>query len=198
MRRGDRGCWWRDCLNITCIAPCQHHPYLTLTLPELGHLASSTCTQALTHTPTFAESPWVGRFYHRFHESRPTACIKHIWYLNIDPVGRLLLADYCHRLTANQSSGYGPPLGWFALWPTAIVGRIPSADSSGFRISNMFDRDSRPTITESVVDSADSVVESADSSPDSVPYLARISMWVRAFSLCFQNQSIVLYSIVTV
>ena len=31
-----------------------------------------------------------------------------------------------------------------------------------FKILNMFDRDSRPTITESVVESADSAVESAD------------------------------------
>ena len=46
--------------------------------------------------------------------------------------------------------------------PTAIVGRLPSADSRGFKILNRFDRDSRPTITESVVESADSAVESAD------------------------------------
>ena len=46
--------------------------------------------------------------------------------------------------------------------PTAIVGRLLSADSRGFKILNMFDRDSRPTITESVVESADSAVESAD------------------------------------
>ena len=39
---------------------------------------------------------------------------------------------------------------------------LPSADSRGFKILNMFDRDSRPTLTESVVESADSAVESAD------------------------------------
>ena len=46
---------------------------------------------------------------------------------------------------------------------TAIVGRFPSADSIGFKILNMFDRESRPTMTESVVESADSGIESADS-----------------------------------
>ena len=35
-------------------------------------------------------------------------------------------------------------------------------NSRAFKILNMFDRDSRPTITESVVKSADSAVESAD------------------------------------
>ena len=46
--------------------------------------------------------------------------------------------------------------------PTLIVGRFPSADSGGLKILNMFDRASRPTFTESVVESADSAVESAD------------------------------------
>ena len=54
------------------------------------------------------------------------------------------------------------PTGPITRRPTAIVGRLPSAYSRGFKILNMFDRDSRPTITESVVESADSAVESAD------------------------------------
>ena len=54
------------------------------------------------------------------------------------------------------------PTGPISRRPTPIVGRLPSADSRGFKILNMFDRASRPTITESVVESADSAVESAD------------------------------------
>ena len=46
----------------------------------------------------------------------------------------------------------------------------------------MFDRDSRPTITELVVELADSVEESGDSTTGSGPYLARIGVWVRASS----------------
>ena len=62
--------------------------------------------------------------------------------------------------------GYGPlrpvPTGPFYRRPTLIVGRFLSADYRGFKILNMFDRASRPTITESVEESADSAVESAD------------------------------------
>ena len=54
------------------------------------------------------------------------------------------------------------PTGPISRRPTAIVGRLLSADSRGFKILNMFDRGSRPTITESVVESADSAVKSAD------------------------------------
>ena len=54
------------------------------------------------------------------------------------------------------------PTGPFSRRPTPIVGRFLSADSRGFKILNMFDRASRPTLTESVVESADSAVESAD------------------------------------
>ena len=54
------------------------------------------------------------------------------------------------------------PTGLISRRPTPIVGRFPSADSRGFKILNMFDRASRPTITESVAESADSAVESAD------------------------------------
>ena len=78
--------------------------------------------------------------------------------------------------------------------PIAIVGRFPSDDSRGFRILNMFDMDSRPTITESVVESADSVVESADSSVDSGLYLARISVWERAFRVYQRRTYYVLYA----
>ena len=35
--------------------------------------------------------------------------------------------------------------------PTPIVGQFPLADSRGFKIFNMFDRGSQPTITKSVV-----------------------------------------------
>ena len=51
--------------------------------------------------------------------------------------------------------------------PTAIVDRFPSADSRGFNILNMFDRASRPTFTESAVESAKSGIESADSGIES-------------------------------
>ena len=43
---------------------------------------------------------------------------------------------------------------------------MPSADYSGFRILNMFNTDSRSTITESVVESANSAIESDDSMAD--------------------------------
>ena len=57
---------------------------------------------------------------------------------------------------------------------------MPSSDSSGFRILNMFNRESRPTSTESVVESADSGIESADSTTDS----AENRSWVHVFLLC--------------
>ena len=44
----------------------------------------------------------------------------------------------------------------------------------------MFNPGSRPTITKSVVESAESGLESADSNADP----PKISVWVRAFSLC--------------
>ena len=46
----------------------------------------------------------------------------------------------------------------------------------------MFDRESRPTITELVAESADSSTESADFTTDSARNLARIGVWVRAFT----------------
>ena len=66
-------------------------------------------------------------------------------------------------------------------WPTRKVGRRKSPDSSGFRILNMFNRESLPIITESVFESAVSVVELADSTADSSCDLARIGVWLRAF-----------------
>ena len=63
--------------------------------------------------------------------------------------------------------------------------QVPSADSSGFRILNMFNRDGWPTITESVVESADIVVHSVDSTVDSISDLARIGVWVWVFKGCF-------------
>ena len=57
------------------------------------------------------------------------------------------------------SLGKGPyPLGRFTIGRSLIVGLFPLADSSGLRISNMFDRESMLTITESVEESADSAV----------------------------------------
>ena len=64
--------------------------------------------------------------------------------------------------------------------PTSIVSRFPSADSSGSRILNMFNRESQPIITESVVESADSVVESADSTANFTADPVKIGLWVRA------------------
>ena len=54
------------------------------------------------------------------------------------------------------------PTGPISRQPTLIVGRLQAADSSGFKILNMFNRESRPTMRESVVESADSAVQSAD------------------------------------
>ena len=77
------------------------------------------------------------------------------------------------------SLGKGPyPLGRFTIGRSLIVGRFPLADSSGLRISNMFDRESRLTITESVEESADSAVESVDSTSDSTADPMKIGLWV--------------------
>ena len=46
----------------------------------------------------------------------------------------------------------------------------------------MFDRESQPTIKESVVESADSSVESADSTSDSAADPVKIDLWVGALS----------------
>ena len=46
----------------------------------------------------------------------------------------------------------------------------------------MFDRESLPTITESVEQSADSTVELADSATDSAANPVKICLWVRALS----------------
>ena len=61
--------------------------------------------------------------------------------------------------------------------PSIGVGR---RESRGFRILNMFDRGSRPTITES----ADFGIESADSTADSATNPLKIGRRVRALSLC--------------
>ena len=65
---------------------------------------------------------------------------------------------------------------------TPIDSRFPSSASSAFTTLNMFERGRWPTITESVVQSADSAVESADSTADSSSDLARIGVWVWALS----------------
>ena len=62
--------------------------------------------------------------------------------------------------------------------PTRIVGRFLSGDSSTFRILNMFNMDSQPTITESVVESANSAIESADSMADFTADPQKIGVWV--------------------
>ena len=69
---------------------------------------------------------------------------------------------------------------------TPIVGCLPSADSRGFKILNMFDRGSRPTIKESTVESVNSSPESANSTANSATNPLKIGLWVRAFSvLCY-------------
>ena len=50
----------------------------------------------------------------------------------------------------------------------------------------MFDRESRPTVTESVVVSADSAVELADSITDSAKNPLKIGLWVRALKSDFR------------
>ena len=55
-----------------------------------------------------------------------------------------------------------------------------SADSSGFKIFNIFDMESRLTIVKSLVGSPDSEIESADSTADSAANPLRIGLWVRA------------------
>ena len=42
----------------------------------------------------------------------------------------------------------------------------------------MFDKESRPTIGKSVIESADSVIESADSTADSAENPLKIGLWV--------------------
>ena len=75
------------------------------------------------------------------------------------------------------------PTGPILRQQTAIVGQFPSADSGGFRILNVFNTESRLTITESVGQLANSVVPSADSIADPSSDLDRIGVWVLASSL---------------
>ena len=66
----------------------------------------------------------------------------------------------------------------------------------GFKILNMFDSGSRPTITESVVYLADSGIESDDSTANSAANSLKIGLWVRAFSLLltsFITQKVLYY-----
>ena len=67
----------------------------------------------------------------------------------------------------------------------------------------MFNKASRPTVTESVVEAADSAVESADSTADSAADPVKISLWVWAFSpkqglsgpfLVFLDQYLAMYT----
>ena len=64
------------------------------------------------------------------------------------------------------------PLADHNSWPIP-VGRFQSVQNI-----KHFNRESRPIITESVVESADSTTGSADSTSDSSPNLARICVWV--------------------
>ena len=50
----------------------------------------------------------VGRFYHRFCNSRPTGPIKHVQYFEPPGIGRRESADYCSWPAGNGPSGYGP------------------------------------------------------------------------------------------
>ena len=52
----------------------------------------------------------------------------------------------------------------------------------------MFNMESRPTITESVVESADSGIESADSTADSAANPLKIGLWVRAYNTFYIAQ----------
>ena len=65
--------------------------------------------------------------------------------------------------------------------------RLLSANSSIFRILNMFDMDSRPTIVKSVVESADSRIESTDSTIDFAQTPLKIGLWVRALTLWYST-----------
>ena len=67
------------------------------------------------------------------------------------------------------------PLGQFAIGQLLY--------NSGFRILNMFNRESWATITESVVELADSVVELADSIADSSSDVGRVGLWVWTLSV---------------
>ena len=62
---------------------------------------------------------------------------------------------------------------------TPIVGRQESANSRGFKILNMFDRASRPTIIKSAIESPDGAVKLADSMADSSADPVKIGLWVR-------------------
>ena len=61
----------------------------------------------------------------------------------------------------------------------------------------MFDRGSRPTITESAVESADSISEVADSTADSATNPLKIGLWVWAFDL-HQTQHFGVWTLVSI
>ena len=71
----------------------------------------------------------------------------------------------------------------------AIVSRLESADWVGVDILNMFNTGSQPTITKSVVESADSGIESADSTTDSAANCLKIGLLIRAFTLVLEHRS---------
>ena len=75
------------------------------------------------------------------------------------------------KIIVSDCQRFGPlrpiPTRPICSWPTPIVGRFLSTNSRAIKILNMFDRESRPTITESAVQSADCTTESADCTADS-------------------------------
>ena len=88
----------------------------------------------------------------------------------------ILCSQRAHVYTRIANSPLKVPTRPICRQPTAIVGQFPSADSRDFRISNMFDMDSRLTIVKSVIESADSGIKSADSTVDSASNLLRIGL----------------------
>ena len=73
------------------------------------------------------------------------------------------------------------PLSRFAIGQLQYSANLWLADSSGFRIFNLFGRGSQATYTESVIKSADYAMESAVSNTDSNADPVTICLCVRAF-----------------
>ena len=101
---------------------------------------------------------------------------------------RLTIVKLVVDSTANSAAdplsisacGYRPDTRSICRRKTPIVGRLLLVDFIVFRILNMFNKESRPTITELVVESADSIAESADSTADSAANPLKIGLWVLA------------------
>ena len=77
--------------------------------------------------------------------------------------------------------------------PIKIGGRLESADWIGVEILNMFNTGSWPTITKSVVESADSGIELANSTIYSAANTLKIALWARALrGITFSEHSQIL------